>query len=142
MVSLREIVVSVPHSGTRTLQQHLGLDHYEHLYSNRKDLLNVKDFIGHVPVRHPMDVATSWACRNANGHELNKLLDSYGMMFRYIEAQAHELHKIEDIPIVVGNMGLRPSDHIDRVLEFQHAVDESVVIPHSEFFSRMYGSQE
>ena len=116
--------------------QHLNIDHYEHCYTNRPDLLTT-DLVAHIPIRNPMAVARSWARRRKTGNVIDDLVDSYDMMFRIIDRQPHELHKIEDILTVVGKEHRLPQNHA-QVRTYQKQIAERVVDQHPAFF-RAFG---
>lgn len=92
-----------------------------------------------IPLRHPMEVAKSWAQRNKN---IKALLQAYESMFKHIgNGVPHQLHKIEDIPRLAGT-----DDNDRETITGQWAVDDYqgevlllVVGPHLEFFKQYYG---
>ena len=51
------MIVSIPHSGTRTLTEVLGAKQFYHFHHD----IEIKGVI-HVPVREPLDHAVSWVC--------------------------------------------------------------------------------
>ena len=114
---------------------HLGIDRYEHFASNRTDLIHIEDV--HIPIRHPMDVARSWACRPK--HDIvDRLIGSYDMMFECINNSEPTLHRIEDIPTVLGKGEHSDGDHEQLIREVRAAVLQHVVLPHQSFFDRYY----
>lgn len=78
---MKKVVCSVPHSGTRSLMEHLGVDHYEHFGSSPSFFVR-EDFEAHIPVRDPLDLARSWAKR---GKPLDELLKRYQAMIEFID---------------------------------------------------------
>lgn len=129
--------MSVPYSGTRSLMAHLELDHYEHFVPNRTSLLHAP-FYGHIPIRHPMDVAASWASRRLLPGALERLVGGYHLMLEFVQHCEHELHRIEDLAIVIGQGERSPGDHGERVDRFQGAVLADVVWPNRDLFGRFY----
>lgn len=134
------VVASVPHSGTRTLVKHLGLDknsprgRWLHFDFDEPLIKKHKPHM-HIPVRHPMDVAASWARR---GKSLDKLLRAYASMFVHLHLD-HTIHKVEDLPTLDGGEDRdRNADGTARVAEYQAAVMSQVVKPHMDFFSSLY----
>lgn len=89
----------------------------------------------HVPLRHPRDVASSWARRGKN---LDRLVEAYRCMFTHLQ-QPHTVHKMEDIAVLSGdddwdrevNGDGQVSVYVDRIMA-------DVVQPHAEFFSQYY----
>jgi len=58
------IIVSIPHTGTRFLQERLGVEKYVHTHSKWDSLYKrVKDKKIIAPLRNPPDVWKSWARR-------------------------------------------------------------------------------
>lgn len=94
---MKEIILSVPHSGTRTLAEHLGLQHY---YYHFHQEVEIDADIIHLPVRDPLDHAVSWICFEGN-------LDQGGF-FAQIDRlinfnhQNAIFHKIEELPVLKG----------------------------------------
>ncbi len=140
-------VVSVPHSATRTLKEHLGVEgrHYHFNIVPNGNSWPFKDYtdspeLVHVAVRNPMDVAASWAVRE--GHPLSNLINSYAGMFEYLAIADPMIYKMEDLPRLAGNddkKGLlehTPWEHL--VLPFQDLVMAQVVEPNRAFFESMY----
>lgn len=139
------VVVSVPHNGTRTLVQHLELGdnsprgrwmHFD--YYLDEPLIGSGRYHLHIPLRHPMDVAESWARRGKN---IEKLVSSYQAMFRHLEDQQHTLHRMEDIPCLAGT---EDSDRNEvpntwNIDKYQGRILLEVVSPHLEFFKQHYG---
>lgn len=149
-----QVVVSVPHSGTRTLVKHLRLNdepgvpgvsskwwHFGASNPGIKVLLKRPDLYAHVPVRNPMDVAASWAQRRKTGDPLANLIHRYRLMFDWMAGAEGRftLYRIEDIPPLVGT-----GEHKDaepnqrRIAQYQSAVREQIVEPNMDFFLRFY----
>lgn len=136
-ISHEGIVCSVPHSGTRTLVQHLNgklaqsprggwlhFDYDDGLLKKHKHLHL------HIPIRDPMQVATSWARRDKNP---DAMVRAYESMFNHLD-RPHTLHKIEDIPGLGGT-----DDWPDKVApawmikQYQDIVRQ-VIAKHTEIF--------
>ena len=139
-----DIVCSVPHSGTRTLVEHLGIGgnsprgkwlHFG--FEPDRPAIRSGKYHLHIPVCHPMSVAQSWAGRGKN---VSALLSAYAGMFEAL-SQDHTLHKMEDLPRLAGvdDWDRRVHPEAWRVAEYQHQVIQQVVMPHADFFSQFYG---
>lgn len=66
-----KIIVSVPHTGTRFLQDRLGVEKYVHTHSNWVHLherIHDKQIIA--PLRKPKDVWRSWCRRRDGGQDV------------------------------------------------------------------------
>lgn len=134
---LTACVISVHHSGTRTLVRHLGIDTHQHFidsdaeirayYPGRGDLV-------HIPIRHPMSVASSWARKEK---PVERLIGQYRSMFEYLDREAPTLHRMEDLPRLAGADDPGERDP-DREWIYWERVACEVVVPHYEFFRGFY----
>lgn len=107
----------MPYSGTRSLMEHLGVDHYEH-FGSSPSFFARDDFEAHIPVRDPLAVARSWARR---GKPLDELLMRFRAMIDFVAYRDNVvLWVTEELPIVRGN-GEYTEDE-DRVTEYQQAL--------------------
>jgi hypothetical protein len=141
-------VLSVQHNGTRTLMHSLGIfaskqglggaGDWWHFGNPHQPLIDNRAHFGHIPIRNPLDVAKSWACRNKSGDIRRDIVARYREMFHYIEHRDCELYRIEDFPRLKGHgehPGVNPVSSI-RVL--QDHVREHVIEPHRAFFEQYY----
>lgn len=132
-----EKVISVQHSGTRTLKRLLGLvDHFH--FRNERVLRNNE--LVHIPVRNPWDVAASWACRTQAG-DTKSMVNAYDLMFRFLDGDCpRKLYRMEDYENLKGSgeRNIPP----DRVGEFQQVMKEHVLLPHVEFFRQFYSDKQ
>lgn len=106
------MIVSVPHSGTRTLCEHIGESAHLHFGMNDAE---IERFEGHIdiPVRDPFDVSVSWLARYPSEDYkdqayVNDLLDR---MIAYSERPDLTYWKIEDLPRLKGRS---PGDKIGQ----------------------------
>lgn len=80
------MIISVPHSGTRSLRDHLGEDGYWHWGQND---IEIERHVGHVdvPLRDPFDVAVSWEARYRGTANMpaEELIRRLNMMLAYDE---------------------------------------------------------
>ena len=100
------VVVSVPHSGTRTLVEHLGLGgnsprgRWLHFgYDMDEPKIRSGKYHLHIPIRHPLEVTKSWARRDK---KVAGLITAYTSMFEHIRTQQHTIYKMEDLPKLDG----------------------------------------
>lgn len=92
-----------------------------------------------IPLRHPLEVAASWARRGKNPIAM---VQAYECMFRHLDAGVpHVIHKMEDLPRLAG---IEDSDR--NTVTGQWAISKQqdelllkVVHPHLEFFEQYYG---
>lgn len=140
---MRECVCSVPHSGTRTLVKHLGLERssprgrWLHFDFDEGLIRQHRPHL-HIPVRHPMSVAASWARRGKN---VDKLVRAYLSMFAHL-TRPHTLHKMEDITPLDGldDRDRMTHDSMALIGEAQRQVQEQVVLDNYQFFLRFYNN--
>lgn len=95
------MILSVPHSGTRTLQKHLGYSAYKHFGLGAEAYTGPCD----IPIRDPLSITVSWEARYPHDEskpqgELLRLLD---LMLGFIKDRPKTvLWKIEDIEVHEG----------------------------------------
>ena len=140
----------MPHNGSRTLVEHLRLYAHKNGLGGNGIWWHFKDdrlcrhvflepHFAHIPIRHPLDVARSWACRNKTGDVAAAMVGHYTTMFRYLEEFTdYELHKIEDLPRLKGMNEHAPGDHTARINRLQDVMREQVISPHRAFFEQFY----
>jgi hypothetical protein len=98
-------IISVPHSGTRSLQKFLGLTAYWHWGLHDQDIYQHSELI-HVPIRDPLKVLMSWARRYPNekektGASVLALLDK---QIEYTKGRKDtHFYVVEDLPFHIGN---------------------------------------
>lgn len=147
-------MVSVPHSGTRTLLEHTGL--FPPPASERSDgwsrrarwlhfgvpmhakMLRTYDPLAHIPLRHPKSVCASWCRRYVDGNPVAKLIKAYNAMFKYLETHEAKLYRVEDLPKLDGMDDWPERQDLQHLTEFYAAITEKVVEPHRAFFKKYY----
>ena len=98
------MIISVPHSGTRSLREHLGADSYWHWGLNDTD---INAFTGHadIPIRNPVDIARSWDARYPTEEHkgADDMLQCMDSMMAFITGHPnHKLWRCEDLPANIG----------------------------------------
>lgn len=133
------LVISVPHSGTRTLVKHLGIKTHQHFNPGHlKNRYGGRGNDVHIPIRNPIDVAESWARRMK---PIDKLVSIYGTMFHYLDHTKDNptLHKMEDLPRLAGTDDWdRQEGNLAIVHEYKDTITDQVIKPHIDFFSGFY----
>lgn len=91
----------------------------------------------HIPIRHPLSVAESWARR---GKSIDNLLGRYESMFAYLaKDEKPTLHKMEDLPRLAGTDDRdRKDGNLANVEEYKAKLTSNVIKPNLEFFSQFY----
>jgi len=140
------MVISVPHTGTRTLRDHLGFNGYWHFGQNDPDI-KLYTGMAHIPIRDPFDVSVSWQARyptdqsHAPGEELRR----WELLMAYVKHRPHTVfHKIEDLAIKVGEgpkhwardkKRRKDALELDRIILLRKWIQQAEP---SEFFGRFY----
>jgi hypothetical protein len=91
----------------------------------------------HIPVRHPLQVAKSWARRDKN---VTALIKAYDSMFSHMQTQEHTIHKMEDLPKLDGHNEYPGQEAPAWKLEqYEGIVLVNVVSRNMDFFEQYYG---
>ena len=100
-----EAVISVPHSGTRSLCLHLfgGYDSYPYVHFGEADLSQFSG-VAHIPIRNPVDIAVSWESRGRRDTD-DLLCRLQGMVDFAQDYGRAVLHRIEEIPRYEWSVG-------------------------------------
>lgn len=143
-MSIPEVIISVPHSGTRSLVEQLQLgpapqrSRWWH-FVQHADEIKARQVHAHIPVRDPLDVARSWARRNQTGQPLEQLLEHYARMFAFITSRPHTLHHMESLAKLKGlNEWADVSRNRRRLQRYEMVIREFVVHPRRDFFAPFY----
>lgn len=103
------------------------------------DLLRYYNPHAHIPIRHPLDVAKSWAQRPKTGDALSALLNAYRCMFEYLEDHEATFHRMEELPRLKGTNDHKGAPESSaKITRYQKAAREQVIEPHREFFAQFY----
>ena len=143
----RNVVVSVPHSGTRTLVEISGYEANQHRlpgvywhFGTNDNLLRAHKIHAHIPIRNPLDVAASWASRGKTGNVMAAMLKAYDSMFKYMDRPGtdYTLYHIEMFDKLRGVDESQPEEYSLKVREFRKAIVDHVLADHMEFFKQWY----
>lgn len=133
---LSPCVLSVQHSGSRSLMQHLGIDVLAHFNWKTCARYAQQPDIARVPVRHPYQVATSWARR---GKHVEALIEQYLLMMVFMCTQEVRCIDMRTVPVLAGAgdeiSGKADPDLLARYIE---TVDEWIVQPYASVFEVFY----
>lgn len=136
---VNDIVLSVPHSGTRTLQRWLknekgivrntqpdpdemvGHWHFGMHQNKIDDMGQHGHGFGHIALRNPVDVSDSWRRRYkdepAKGQsDVNRAIQLM-MDYAYDYESRVKIYKIEDLPNLIG---AGPDNHLSREELYNH----------------------
>ena len=109
------MIISVPHSGTRSLMEYLGEDGYWHFGQNDADI-RTYDGVADIPVRHPVDIAVSWEARYLDSEDKTpeNLIWRLNAMLTYIQEHKVKLWNVVDIPLYERSKG--PDHEVRKTL--------------------------
>lgn len=141
-----DVVCSVPHSGTRTLVDYLGVGgnsprgRWLHFgYKHDIPVLKAYRHHLHIPLRHPLEVAASHARRGKN---VDALVSAYQCMFAWLRdapAGSATMYRMEDLPTLAGGDDWDRDGHGDgRVEQYRGIVRSKVLQSHGNWFARYY----
>jgi hypothetical protein len=139
---MTKIVMSVPHSGTRSLVEFTGItgaaQAWWHFGFHDQELDTRTPIHLHIPIRDPMAVAASWARR---AKHIEGLINAYQAMMAVItDAPDHityTLYRMENLALRLGD-GDGGARHPNDARPYQAAVQAQVVEPHASFFGELY----
>jgi hypothetical protein len=136
---IRHPIISVPHSGTRSLADYLGKQRFYHFHQLAiNPELDVAGTV-HIPVRDPLEHAVSWACFEGSlGHKRTSraMQDVQHSFFAQVEFmldfirdwKAYRLYKMEDLPRVAG-FGPKADAPIRKMLKNRNYMELSRELP-------------
>lgn len=126
-----KMVFSVPHSGTTSLVNHLGLHmggsksgfrHFGHIHAYHQAAIDEYRGQAHIPIRDPLHIALSWDERyDDEAHKWGALRDSLEAMIAYDRPGTVYWHT-KDLP---ANKAKGPN-HVQRFIKI-HRKDKSLL---------------
>ena len=98
------MIVSVPHTGTRTLMQVLGETQCYHFCQNE---LEFQHFDRHIdfPIRDPLATSISWRCYQSDREDMDEFRRWEAAML-YLGDRPHTVHVIEKHPVLDGESSM------------------------------------
>jgi len=95
------------------------------------------EYLLHIPIRHPLEVAKSWARRDK---KVAGLIEAYESMFEHMELREHKLYLMEGLPKLDGHLEYPDKEAAPwQIDKYEHQVLVNVISPHMEFFEHYYG---
>lgn len=128
------MIVSVPHSGTRTLCKVLNEHRFFHFGQNEPFFKRIEEPID-FPVRDPLDHYISWVCFEGSAENFAGFFDRYELAFDILGSWPFSVnyHVMSDLPVLDG---VGPSrDHPLRTLAKRQ--DASIFNEIPDFFEWM-----
>ena len=143
---LQGMVISVPHSGTRSVKALTGLTTQWHWGENEDRILKY-DGLAHIPIRHPVDIQLSWLARYSNEADFLKQQEktAVGLVPDLLQRQLDwikgrgnvVLHKIEDLHIHEGKGP--DKDRRGFMCTDQVVATKRWMLKNMDFYGQFYG---
>lgn len=99
------MIVSVPHTGTRTLMQVLGENDFKHFCQNEREFVDREEPID-FPVRDPLATSISWRCYQTDRQDMDEFR-RWETAIDYLSDYPYGVtyHVIEKLPVIEGQSG-------------------------------------
>ncbi len=97
------MIVSVPHTGTRTLQRVLGEVQLWHFGQNEAQFEAIDEHID-FPIRDPLATSISWRSFQSDRDDMGEF-DRWDRAIAYLKDRPHTVHRMEDHPVLEGQSG-------------------------------------
>lgn len=94
------MIVSVPHTGTRTLQRVLGEVTIFHFCQNEADFEPIDEVID-FPIRCPLSTSISWRSFQTDRQDMDEFR-RWEAAIAYLANHEHVIHKMENHPVLDG----------------------------------------
>ena len=96
------MIVSVPHSGTRSLQAHLNVATIFHFCQNEGDFEPIREHID-FPIRDPLATSLSWRANQSDRTDYDEFR-RWNAAIDYLSdyEPGHTIHVMEKLPVVEG----------------------------------------
>lgn len=96
------MIVSVPHTGTRSLQKHLGEATIFHFCQNEGDFEPIREHID-FPIRCPLATSLSWRAYQSDRTDYDEFR-RWDAAIEYLRdyEPGYTIHVMEDLPVVEG----------------------------------------
>jgi hypothetical protein len=94
------MIVSVPHTGTRSLQRILGDATIFHFGQNEADFEPIDEPVD-FPIRDPLATSLSWRSYQSDRDDMGEF-HRWELAIEYLSKHAHTVHKMEDHPVLEG----------------------------------------
>jgi hypothetical protein len=90
----------------------------------------------HIPLRHPMAVAASWARRDKNP---DRMIAAYRSMFAHLY-RPHTLYRMELLPLLDGyaDTDNRENEGVTHARTYQMLLASEIIEPHIDWFAAQY----
>lgn len=97
------MIVSVPHTGTRSLQRVLGVATIFHFCQNEREFEAIDEPID-FPIRDPLATSISWRCHQSDRTDMDEFR-RWETAIHYLQRVPHKVHVVENIKFHEGQSG-------------------------------------
>lgn len=94
------MILSVPHTGTRTLMRVLGETQFWHFGQNEGDFEHLDRHID-FPIRDPLATSISWRCYQCDRTDMDEFR-RWELAMAHLKGRDVTIHRIEDHPVLEG----------------------------------------
>ena len=94
------MIISVPHTGTRTLGKVLGQTDFKHFCQNEGDFEG-RDYHIDFPIRDPLATTISWRSYQCDRTDMDEFR-RWDAAIAYLKDKPHTVHRMEDHPVLEG----------------------------------------
>ena len=122
------MLISVPHTGTRTIAKILSETGFHHFCQNEGDFEGKHDHID-FPIRDPLDTSISWRSYQSDRTDMDEFR-RWEAAIDYLKDKPHTIHKVENHPVLEG----KSSDDFwwKRAVK-EHDIDALKKLPEIEY---------
>lgn len=139
------MIISVPHTGTRSLQRHLGEATIFHFGQNEGDFEQIDEVID-FPIRCPLATSLSWRSYQSDRTDMGEF-PRWEAAIAYLRDHEHRIHVMERLPVTEGMSNPQlwyKKAYIDRDLESLTSLPEVRYLlewypRYEDFFKPHYG---
>ena len=122
------MIVSVPHTGTRTLQRVLDVATIFHFCQNEADFEDIDEPID-FPIRDPLATCLSWRSFQSDRDDMGEF-PRWEAAITYLHNHPHTVHRMEDHPVLEGQSS--PETWWQKA-KLSHDIDALKKLPEIEY---------
>jgi hypothetical protein len=127
------VIVSVPHTGTRTLQRILGVATIYHFCQNEREFTQIDEPID-FPIREPLATSLSWRNYQPDREDMDEFR-RWDAAIAYLSEHPHTIHRMEDHPVLDGK---GPTDTWWHKAYLDHDLDALKELPEVRYLLEWY----
>lgn len=131
------MIISVPHTGTRTLQKVLGVATILHFGQDESGFNQMDEHID-FPIRDPLATSLSWKSYQCDRTDMDEFR-RWEAAIAYLAEHEHTIHRMEDYPVLRGKMD---DSTWWKQAAINHDLDTLKKLPEVEYLLRWYKRPE